>query len=146
MRALSLEIFDRSFAVTYLLEIVAVIIGLLGVAASFSAQILARAKEFGMLRHIGVMRRQILVMLAAEGGLLTALGVGLGFVLGWSISLILVFIVNPQSFHWTMQLHMPWSWLLAIAIIMLISAALTALVFGRKAVSGQVIRVVREDW
>ena len=146
MRALSLEIFDRSFAVTYLLEIVAVIIGLLGVAASFSAQILARAKEFGMLRHIGVMRRQILVMLAAEGGLLTGLGVVLGFVLGWSISLILVFIVNPQSFHWTMQLHMPWSWLLAIAIIMLVSAALTALVFGRKAVSGQVIRVVREDW
>ncbi|PTQ82908.1 FtsX-like permease family protein [Nitrosomonas ureae] len=146
MRALSLEIFDRSFAVTYLLEIVAVIIGLLGVAASFSAQILARAKEFGMLRHIGVMRRQILMMLTVEGGLLTALGVVLGFVLGWSISLILVFIVNPQSFHWTMQLHLPWSWLLAIAVIMLISAALTALFFGRKAVSVQVIRVVREDW
>lgn len=146
MRALSLEIFDRSFAVTYLLEIVAVVIGLLGVAASFSAQILARAKEFGMLRHIGVMRRQILVMLTAEGGLLTALGVVLGFVLGWGISLILVFIVNPQSFHWTMQLHLPWGWLLAIAAIMLISAALTALFFGRKAVSVQVIRVVREDW
>lgn len=59
MRALSLEIFDRSFAVTYILEMVAVVIGLLGVAASFSAQTLARAKEFGMLRHIGVMRRQI---------------------------------------------------------------------------------------
>lgn len=146
MRALSLKIFDRSFAVTYLLELVAVVIGLLGVAASFSAQILARAKEFGMLRHIGVMRRQILFMLAAEGGLLTAFGVVLGFILGWSISLILVFVVNPQSFHWTMQLHLPWSWLLAIAVIMLISATLTALFFGRKAVSVQVIRAVREDW
>ncbi len=59
IRALSLEIFDRSFAVTYLLEAVAVVIGLLGVAASFSAQTLARAKEFGMLRHIGMLRRQI---------------------------------------------------------------------------------------
>jgi len=107
MRALSLEIFDRSFAVTYILEMVAVVIGLLGVAASFSAQTLARAKEFGMLRHVGVMRRQIFAMLATEGGLLTLLGIVLGFVLGWSISLILVFIVNPQSFHWTMQLHLP---------------------------------------
>ncbi len=146
MRALSLEIFDRSFAVTYLLEMVAVVIGLLGVAASFSAQTLARAKEFGMLRHIGVMRRQILTMLAAEGGLLTVLGIVLGFVLGWSISLILVFIINPQSFHWTMQLHLPWCWLMMIAVIMLASAALTALLAGRQAVSGNVIRAVREDW
>jgi putative ABC transport system permease protein len=146
MRALSLEIFDRSFAVTYLLEIVAVVIGLLGVAASFSAQTLARAKEFGMLRHIGVMRRQVLVMLAAEGGLLTAMGIVLGFVLGWAISLILVFIVNPQSFHWTMQLHLPWGWLTMVAVIMLVSAAMTALIAGRRAVSGNVIRAVREDW
>lgn len=146
MRALSLEIFDRSFAVTYLLELVAVVIGLLGVAASFSAQTLARAKEFGMLRHIGVMHRQIFTMLAAEGGLLTTLGIVLGFVLGWGISLILVFIVNPQSFHWTMQLHLPWGWLTMIAVIMLASAALTALLAGRQAVSGHVIRAVREDW
>ena len=146
MRALSLEIFDRSFAVTYLLEMVAVVIGLLGVAASFSAQTLARAKEFGMLRHIGVMRRQIFAMLAAEGGLLTALGIALGFVLGWGISLILVFIVNPQSFHWTMQLHLPWGWLTMIAGAMLVSAALTALIAGRHAVSGNVIHAVREDW
>ena len=131
---------------TYLLEIVAVVIGLLGVGASFSAQTLARAKEFGMLRHIGVMRRQVLVMLAAEGGLLTAMGIVLGFVLGWAISLILVFIVNPQSFHWTMQLHLPWGWLTMVSVIMLVSAAMTALIAGRRAVSGNVIRAVREDW
>ncbi|TDI78198.1 MAG: FtsX-like permease family protein, partial [Betaproteobacteria bacterium] len=56
IRALSLNIFDRSFKITYLLEAVAIIIGLLGVAASFSAQTLARTKEFGILRHIGVTR------------------------------------------------------------------------------------------
>ena len=146
IRTLSLQVFDRSFAVTYLLEMVAVIIGLMGVAASFSAQTLARVKEFGMLRHIGVMRRQILTMLAAEGGLLTALGIMLGFVLGWGISLILVFIVNPQSFHWTMQLHLPWGWLVMIACVMLLSAALTALIAGRRAVAGNAVRAVREDW
>lgn len=146
IRALSLKIFDRSFAVTYLLEAVAIIIGLLGVAASFSAQTLARAKEFGILRHIGVTRRQILSMLAAEGGLLTALGIALGATLGWCISLILVFIVNPQSFHWTMQLSLPWKGLMAVALILLVSAALTALASGRHAVSGNAIRAVREDW
>ncbi len=146
IRALSLNIFDRSFAVTYLLEAVAIVIGLLGVAASFSAQTLARTKEFGILRHIGVTRRQILGMLAAEGGLLTGLGIALGFVLGWCISLILVFIVNPQSFHWTMQLSLPWKGLIAVALVLLVLAALTALVSGRHAVSGNAIRAIREDW
>jgi putative ABC transport system permease protein len=141
-----LNIFDRSFAVTYLLETVAIIIGLLGVAASFSAQTLARTKEFGILRHIGVTRRQILGMLAAEGGLLTALGIVLGFILGLCISLILVFIVNPQSFHWTMELSLPWRELITVALALLVSASLTALMSGRHAVSGKAIRAVREDW
>ena len=146
IRALSLDIFDRSFAVTYLLEIVAVVIGLFGVAATFSAQTLARAKEFGMLRHIGVTRGQIFAILAAEGSSLTAIGIGAGFVLGWIISLILVFVVNPQSFHWTMQLHMPWRLLLVVALALLVSAGVTALVAGRVAAAGDVVRAVREDW
>ena len=146
IRALSLNIFDRSFAVTYLLEAVAIVIGLLGVATSFSAQTLARAREFGILRHIGMTRRQILGMLAAEGACLTALGIAFGFLIGWCISLILVFVVNPQSFHWTMQMSLPWKGLLAVALALLVLASLTALVSGRHAVSGKAVRAVREEW
>jgi putative ABC transport system permease protein len=146
IRVISLKIFDRSFAVTYLLELVAVGVGLLGVAASFSAQALRRVKEFGMLRHIGVTRGQIYRMLALEGGLLAGFGITIGFLLGGSISLILIFIVNPQSFHWTMELHPPWQWLLIMAFAMLMAAAVTALLAGRHAVSGNVIRAVKEDW
>jgi putative ABC transport system permease protein len=146
IRAMSMKIFDRSFAITYLLEAIAIVIGLFGVAATFSAQTLARAKEFGMLRHVGVTRKQVLAILAIEGGSLTALGIVTGFVLGWVISLILVFVVNPQSFHWTMQLHMPWPLLASVAGLLLGAAALTALLAGRQALSGGPIRAVREDW
>ncbi|WEF35897.1 ABC transporter permease [Pseudoduganella chitinolytica] len=146
IRALSLKIFDRSFAVTYLLEAIAIVIGLFGVAATFSAQTLARAKEFGMLRHVGVTRGQVLGILALEGGALTALGIGTGFVLGWAISLVLVHVVNPQSFHWTMEMHYPWPLLGAVAGALLVAAMLTALVAGRQALSGGPIRAVREDW
>ncbi|WP_425436056.1 ABC transporter permease [Noviherbaspirillum humi] len=146
IRAVSLRIFDRSFAITYLLEAVAIVIGLFGVAATFSAQTLARAREFGMLRHVGVTRRQILGMLAAEGGMLALLGILTGFALGGCISLILVYIVNPQSFHWTMELHVPWGSLMAVAAALLLSAGLTALLAGRQAVAGSAVRAVREDW
>jgi putative ABC transport system permease protein len=146
IRAISLRIFDRSFAITYLLEGVAIVIGLFGVAATFSSQVLSRAKEFGMLRHLGITRRQILLLLAGEGALLATLAIIAGFVVGTMISLILVFIVNPQSFHWTMQLHLPWGLLASVAIAMLVSAALTALLSGRMAVAGSAVRAVREDW
>lgn len=99
-----------------------------------------------MLRHIGVTRSQVYRMLALEGGLLAGFGITIGFILGGSISLILIFIVNPQSFHWTMQLHLPWQWLMIMALAMLMAAALTALLAGRQAVSGNVIRAVKEDW
>ena len=102
-------IFDRSFAVTYLLEAVAIVIGLFGVAATFSAQTLARAREFGMLRHVGVTRRQVLGVSRCRRRLADRVGIAMGFVLGFAISLILVFVVNPQSFHWSMSLHVPWS-------------------------------------
>ncbi|PRY06733.1 FtsX-like permease family protein [Paraburkholderia sp. BL25I1N1] len=146
IRARTLVIFDRSFAVTYLLEAVAIVIGLFGVAATFSAQTLARSREFGMLRHVGVTRSQVLAILALEGGMLTACGIALGFVLGFAISLILVFVVNPQSFHWSMSLHVPWMALATVALVMLASLCSTAVIAGRGAVSVDAVRAVKEDW
>lgn len=146
IRARTLVIFDRSFAVTYLLEAVAIVIGLFGVAATFSAQTLARAREFGMLRHVGVTRSQILAILALEGGMLTACGIAMGFALGFAISLILVFVVNPQSFHWSMSLHVPWTVLGTVALVMLASSCSTAVIAGRGAVSVDAVRAVKEDW
>ena len=146
IRQLSLKIFDRSFAVTYLLEAIAMVIGLFGVAATFSAQTFARAKEFGMLRHVGISRRQILAMLAAEGAMLTVIGIAAGFVLGAVVSLILVFVINPQSFHWSMRLHMPWPLLGSVALALLVSSVLTALASGRGAVAQSAVQAVREDW
>nr|WKF61150.1 hypothetical protein HUO10_005680 [Paraburkholderia busanensis] len=146
IRARTLVIFDRSFAVTYLLEAVAIVIGLFGVAATFSAQTLARSREFGMLRHVGVTRSQILGVLALEGGMLTACGIAMGFALGFAISLILVFVVNPQSFHWSMSLHVPWTVLSVVALVMLASSCSTAVIAGRGAVSVNAVRAVKEDW
>ncbi|HYE40875.1 MAG TPA: ABC transporter permease, partial [Ramlibacter sp.] len=146
IREMSLAIFDRSFAVTYLLEAVAIAIGMSGVAATFSAQTLARAREFGMLRHVGVTRGQVLGILAAEGLLLAVLGVACGFALGFAISLVLVYVVNPQSFHWTMELHLPWALLGSVALALVVASVVTALVSGRFALSGGPLRAVREDW
>src|SRR5438477_1974982 len=69
IRALSLRIFARSFAVTYAMEAVAVLVGLFGLSSSLGAMVLARRREFGMLRHLGLTRGQIRPRLGGDGAL-----------------------------------------------------------------------------
>ncbi|OGB05821.1 MAG: ABC transporter permease [Burkholderiales bacterium RIFCSPLOWO2_12_FULL_64_99] len=146
IRQTTLRIFDRSFAVTYWLQAVAIGIGLFGVAASFSAQVLARRKEFGLLGHLGFTRRQILGIVAGEGAALTSVGALLGLALGIAVSMVLVHVVNPQSFHWTMDLLLPWPRLAALCASVVLAGTLTALLAGRAAVGRDAVLAVKEDW
>jgi putative ABC transport system permease protein len=146
IRSRSLQAFDRTFAVTYALELVALVIGLTGLSSSFGALVLARRREFGMLRHVGMTRRQIGTMLAAEGMLVSALGLAVGLALGFLISLILIHVVNRQSFHWTMDLAVPWGPLALFSAALLCAASLTALFSARQAMADDAARAVKDDW
>jgi len=99
-----------------------------------------------MLRHLGMTRGEIGRMLAFEGTALGAVGVATGLVVGGIVSLILVYVVNRQSFHWTMDLHVPWLALALLSTALLGAAALTAVVSGRQAMGDDVVRAVKEDW
>ncbi|QDL38240.1 FtsX-like permease family protein [Rhodoferax sediminis] len=146
IRASSLRIFDRSFAVTYWLQAVAIAIGLFGVAASFGAQVLARRREFGLLAHLGLTRRQILAVVAGEGAAWTLIGAIAGLALGLAVSVVLVHVVNPQSFHWTMDLQVPWLRLLALCAAVVVAGTATAWLAGRAAAGHDAVLAVKEDW
>ncbi|MGJ7528601.1 FtsX-like permease family protein [Variovorax sp. GB1P17] len=146
IRTTSLRIFDRSFAVTYWLQAVAIAIGLFGIAASFSAQVLARRKEFGLLAHLGFTRRQVLAVVAGEGAAWTAIGAVAGLVLGLAVSVVLVKVVNPQSFHWSMDLLVPWARLLVLCAAVVAAGTVTAWMAGRAAAGKDVVLAVKEDW
>ncbi len=146
IRAVSLRIFDRSFAVTYWLQAVAIGIGLFGVAASFSAQVLSRRKEFGLLLHLGLTRRQVLAVVAGEGLAWTSVGALAGLALGLAVAMILVHVVNPQSFHWTMELAVPWLRLVLLCLAVVVAGTVTAWLAGRAAAGKDVVLAVKEDW
>jgi len=146
LKAVSLQIFDRSFAVTRYLQAVAIAIGLAGVAASLSAQVLARRREFGLLAHLGLTRSQVLRLVLMET--LGWLGAGLvvGVALGLAISAVLVFVVNPQSFHWTMPLRVPLAQVGGLAAAVLVAGLATSAWAARHALSADAVRAVKEDW
>ena len=104
------RIFDRSFAVTYAMEAVAVLVGLFGLSSSLGAIVLARRREFGVLRHLGLTRAQIRRHArrrrrAARRSSAPPPASSAGA----AISLVLVYVVNRQSFNWSMELHPPYA-------------------------------------
>lgn len=146
LRRLSLRIFDRSFAVTLYLQAVAIGVGLVGVAASLSAQVLARRKEFGLLSHLGLTRRQIMALVALEAGAWLLAGALIGLALGLAMAVVLVQVINPQSFHWSMPLAVPVGRLAALATAVVLAGGLTALWAARRAAGRQAVLAVKEDW
>lgn len=146
LRRFALRLFDQSFAITYLLEAVAILVGLAGVAATMSAQTIAREREFGMLRHLGLTRAQLTRMLATEGAIVGATGGLAGILLGLLLAQILIHVINPQSFNWTMSTRVPFATLAAVAVALTAAAAATAAFTSRRATSRGAVQSVREDW
>lgn len=146
IRELSLAIFDRSFALTYALEAIALAVGLFGVVTTYAGEARSRLREFGMLRHLGFTRARITAQFASEAGLAIGVGVLLGAVLGAGLAQVLIHWVNPQSFHWRMSTHWP---LLSLAgaggLLVLIGVAGAALA-TRSASGTAPILAVRTDW
>jgi len=122
-----LRIFDNTFTITYALEIIAVAVAILGVATTLVTLILDRKPELALLRWAGAEQRQIRKMVVIEAALLGAVSQGLGVIAGILLSLILVFVINVQSFNWTIQFHLPAGFLLQSSLLILLATALSGI-------------------
>jgi putative ABC transport system permease protein len=147
LRALSLTIFDRSFALTYALEIAALLVALFAVATGFAGQALLRQKEYALVYYLGQSSAQRTAWISAESGLLLGLAVIWGTILGLLMSQILIHRVNPQSFHWTMDTSVPYLALITL-MFALISSGITAALWAssRNLNRANLITALREAW
>lgn len=117
LRRNAIAIFDRTFAITWALEAVAIVVAMLGAANSLLALVLDRRRELALLRYLGGAAAQIRGVILAEAALLGAMAILIGLALGGALSALLVFVVNKQSFGWTIQFHIP-ALLLAAALLL----------------------------
>ena len=106
-----LRVFDRTFSITYALEVVAILVAALGIANSLLAFVIERRRELGILRILGASRAQLRKMILTEAALVGLFGNLVGWLMGLALSLILIFTINRQSFGWTIQFSYPGTFL-----------------------------------
>lgn len=145
LRAGAVEIFDRTFAVTYAMELIAVIVAMLGAANSLLALVLDRRREIGVIRYLGASSSQIRNMILTEAGLLGLLAIVLGLMLGFVLSLLLIYILNKQSFGWTIQFHPPYALLAGALLLIWCVTVLAGLYPARVARRLHPIQVIHEE-
>src|SRR5271165_1380598 len=107
LRGEAIRIFDRTFAITYALEAVAILVAVMGVAGALLALVIDRRRELGLLCFLGCSTGQIRKLILVEAGLLGLLANVAGVILGFAMSLVLIFVINKQSFGWTIRFHWP---------------------------------------
>jgi putative ABC transport system permease protein len=145
LRGEALRIFDRTFAITYALEAVAVVIAVMGVAGALLALVIDRRRELGLLRFMGAASGQIRKLIMVEAGFLGLLAILSGVVLGFALSLILIFVINKQSFGWTIRFHWPVAVLAGALSIVYVATVLAGLYPASVAVGLRPIEVVHEE-
>ena len=133
LRAEVLRIFDSTFAITYALEIIAVVVAMLGVAATLFTLVVERQRELTMLRLVGALRSQVRRAVVIEAALIGGVSQAIGLVVGLALAVILVYVINVQSFGWTIQFRVPVAFLAQISIAVVIATALAGLYPARRA-------------
>ncbi|HTR38807.1 MAG TPA: FtsX-like permease family protein [Bryobacteraceae bacterium] len=145
LRQEGMRVFDRTFAITYALEAVAVLVAIMGVSGALLALVIDRRREFGLLRFLGGAGSQLRKIILFEAGLLGLLANVAGLILGLLLSLLLIFVINKQSFGWTIQFHCPVAILLGALGLVYVATVVAGLYPARIATRLVPIDVIHEE-
>jgi putative ABC transport system permease protein len=124
LRDLVVHVFDRTFAITYALDVIAIVIAVMGVVSTLFALVLERRTEFGLLRYVGVTIGGVRCIVLTEAAGIGMLGGLLGAGVGMLLALDLIFVINRQAFGWLIELHVPGSFLFETIVLVTVAAVL----------------------
>ncbi|MGV0025565.1 ABC transporter permease [Phormidesmis priestleyi] len=135
LRQGSLEIFDRTFAITDALRLLAVVVAFIGVLSTLMSLQLERTRELGILRATGMAPRQLGALMLLETGLMGTMAGVFAMPLGYALAWILIYVINVRSFGWTLQMALEgryfWQALLVAIVAALLAGIYPAFRLGR---------------
>jgi putative ABC transport system permease protein len=140
-----IRIFDSTFAITYALEVIAIAVAGLGVISTLITLILERRGEIAVLSFIGATRAQIRRMIVVEAILIGGVSQVVGILIGLMLSFVLIYVINVQSFGWTIQFHFPAVFIIQSTLLILAVTAVAGLYPAARAARVEAVRFAREE-
>jgi putative ABC transport system permease protein len=140
-----LRIFDQTFSITYALQVVAIVVAIFGIVNTLILLVMERERDIGVLKAVGASNQQVQRMTLLEAGLMGLISFVLGAVNGVLLSLLLIFVINKQSFGWTIQFSVPVAMFGKTLILVIVCALVAGLFPARNAVSKNVSEVMRME-
>jgi len=128
-----MRIFDQTFVITYALLAIAIIVAILGIVNTLTALILERTRELALLRVIGMTVREVRTMIVLESSIIGLISTVIGIAMGYCLSWILIYVINKQSFGWTIEFHTPLRTIVISCAVTFLAAALAGLIPSRLA-------------
>jgi putative ABC transport system permease protein len=133
LRAQVFRIFDQAFSVTYLLQVIGIVVSALGIFLSLSILVAERRREISILRAVGASRGQIEILVLWEAAFIGLLGAFLGIVAGLVLAAVLSYIINVSFFGWTVSWATPWGLILTLPVAVIVVAMLAGYAPARRA-------------
>jgi putative ABC transport system permease protein len=145
LRQGSLEIFDRTFAITSALRLLAVVVAFIGVLSALMSLQLERARELGTLRATGMTRAQLWLLTFVETGLMGATAGLLAMPVGYALAWILVYVINVRSFGWTLNMQLEPAYFLQAFAVAVVAALLAGIYPSIRLGNMEIATAIREE-
>ncbi len=133
LRAQILEIFNRSFALTYAIEVIAILVSLIGVVNTLMILVFEKKREISVLRYLGGSWEQIEGIIILGAGIIGLAGIGLGILMGPFISAVITHVINKISFGWEVQMSIPVGLLAILTALLFVATLLAGMIPSRAA-------------
>lgn len=139
------RVFDNTFSITYALHAISIAVAILGVMNALFALTMESRRELGILKYLGASEMQIRKLVLMQAGMLGTLGNVGGLAVGFALSFLLIYVINKQSFGWTIQLELPYEFLLESFGLIFICSVASGLIPARLAAKTPAPEVVRSE-
>ena len=140
-----MTIFDQTFFITYALLAIAIIVAVLGIINTLAALILERTREIALLRVSGMSAGELRTMIVLESALLGVASTIVGVVMGYALSWILIYVINKQSFGWTIAFHTPLGLIIGSLAVTFAASVIAGLVPARVASRIDIVAAIKSE-
>jgi len=145
LREASLEVFDRTFAITVVLRLLAMLVAGVGTLSALMALQLERVREVGILRAQGLTPARVWALATAQTGLIGLVAGVLAIPAGLALAAVLVFVINRRAFGWSLTLHVDPGVLVQALLLALVAASLAGVLPALKMARGVPAIALREE-